>query len=198
MPTITDISQLDLNGTYTYADYLTWRLDEWVELIKGKVQRMSPAPRQVHQEAVMRLSGSIFGFLEHGPCKVFPAPFDVRLTTSNANGDAQITTVIQPDICIICDPQKLDGRGCLGAPDWIIEIISPSTASYDTRTKFDLYEEAGVLEYWIVFPGEKSIAAYVLQDGRYQLAGTYYEPGLMPSHTLPELALTWERVFTGL
>lgn len=198
MPTITDISQLDLNGTYSYADYLTWQLDEWVELIKGKVQRMSPAPRRAHQEVSGRFFGLLFGYLDQTPCRVYSAPFDVRLTTSGANGDAQVTTVVQPDVCVVCDPQKLDEFGCLGAPDWIIEIVSPSTAAYDTRTKFSLYEEAGVGEYWIAFPGEKSVAAYVLRAGRYELAGTYYEPGPMPSHTLPELALTWERVFAGI
>lgn len=198
MPTITDISQLDPNGTYTYADYLTWQLDEWVELIKGRIQRMSPAPRRAHQAIVANLTIGIGHYLVGQPCQIFPAPFDVRLTASNANGDAQITTVVQPDVCVVCNPQKLDELGCLGAPDWVIEVISPRTASYDTRTKFELYQEAGVTEYWIAFPGEKSIDAYVLEAGRYQLRGTYDGPGPMPSRTLPELTLTWERIFTGL
>jgi Uma2 family endonuclease len=198
MPTVTDISQLDLSGTYSYADYLTWRLDEWVELVKGKIRLMTPAPRRAHQAISVRISSVIEAHLFGRPCEVYSAPFDVRLTTASPNGDTSLETVIQPDISVICDPQKLDEYGCVGAPDWIIEIISPSTAGYDTRTKFDLYEEAGVTEYWIAFPGEKSVTAYVLDNGRYQLRGTYYQPGPMPSHTLPELGLTWERVFTGL
>ena len=197
MPPITSFSQLDVSKTYSYADYLTWQFDELVELVKGKVRRMSPAPRRAHQ----RISGYFFAttythLLNQG-CEVYHAPFDVRLTTAGPNGDAQITTVVQPDICVVCDPAKLDDKGCLGSPDWIIEILSPSTAAYDTKEKFDLYEESGVTEYWIVFPGEKSIAAYVLENGRYQSRGTYFAPGDMPVHMLPGLQLQWERVFEG-
>ncbi|WP_375438262.1 Uma2 family endonuclease [uncultured Hymenobacter sp.] len=195
MPPITSFSQLDVSKTYSYADYLTWQFDELVELIKGKVRRMSPAPRRVHQEISGYFFGSVYAHLLSQPCKVYHAPFDVRLTTAGPNGDAQITTVVQPDICVVCDPTKLDDKGCLGSPDWIIEILSPSTAAYDTKEKFDLYEESGVTEYWIVFPGEKSIAAYVLENGRYQARGTYFAPGDMPVHTLPGLQLQWERVF---
>lgn len=125
-------------------------------------------------------------------------PFDERLTSVTPIENTSIETVVQPDLCIVCDPAKLDDYGCLGTPDWIIEIISPDRVSHDTRTKFELYQEAGVTEYWIAFPGEKSIDAYVLEDGRYQLRGTYDGPGAMSSHTLPELTLTWERIFTGL
>jgi Uma2 family endonuclease len=198
MPPITDISQLDLTKTYTYADYLTWQLDEFVELVKGKVHRMSPAPKVVHQRISSRLVGRIYSYLIPHSCEVFHAPFDVRLTRSTPNGDAAITTVVQPDICVICDPAKLDERGCLGAPDWIIEILSPKTVAYDMREKLELYEENGVLEYWIVLPGEKSIITYVLEHGRYQSRGTYFEPGDIAVHTLPELRLLWEQVFEGV
>lgn len=199
MPPITDLSQLDLSKTYTYADYLTWGFTELVELVRGQVRLMSPAPRRAHQEVVRNLTTLVDTFLEERTCKVYPAPFDVRLTTSGPNGNAQITTVVQPDLCVVCDPQKLDELGCLGAPDWIVEILSPSTALYDTKTKFDLYEDSGVTEYWIVFPGEKSVAAYVLdENGRYQLQGTYYTPGFIPVRTLPSLQLAWERVFRGV
>ncbi|MBG8552469.1 Uma2 family endonuclease [Hymenobacter guriensis] len=198
MPPITSLSQLDLTKTYTYADYLTWQLDEFIELVKGKVHRMSPAPRRVHQKVARNIVRHVDQQLTGGPCEVYFAPFDVRLTTPGPNGDAQITTVVQPDICVVCDPSKLDERGCLGAPDWIIEILSPSTAAYDTREKFELYEESGVLEYWIVFPGEKTVATYVLHEGRYQSRGSYYAPGHLPAHTLPALQLHWEEVFAGV
>ncbi len=195
MPPITDISQLDLSKRYTYADYLTWRFDEIVELIKGQVRLMSPAPRRAHQDVSGNFFGTIYSHLLDRSCKVYHAPFDVRLTTAGPNGDGHIETVVQPDLCVICDPAKLDEQGCLGAPDWIIEILSPSTASHDTKTKFDLYEESGVTEYWIVFPGEKSIASYALEHGHYKLQGTYYTPGDIPVRTLPDLHLSWEKVF---
>ena len=198
MPVITDISQLDLTKNYTYADYLTWRLDEFVELVKGKVRLMSPAPLSSHQTISFNLGGTIHAALRGQTCRGFAAPFDVRLTTAGPNGDDQITTVVQPDLCVVCDPTKIDRRGCLGAPDWAIEILSPKTAAYDTREKFNLYEEAGVAEYWIVFPGEQTVATYVLEDGRYVSSGSYFEPGPIRSHTLPELVVEWAEVFVGV
>jgi Uma2 family endonuclease len=167
MAPITSLSQLDLNQNYTYADYLTWQLDEFVELIRGKVKRMSPAPRVRHQTISFNLGASIKIALRGKHCQGFAAPFDVRLAKTTPNGDAQITTVVQPDICVICDPRKLDEFGCVGAPDWIIEILSPGNTAHDSKTKFDLYEENGVREYWLVHPGLKNVAVYVLGEGRY-------------------------------
>lgn len=198
MPPITDISQLDLSKTYTYADYLTWQFDEFVELIRGKVRRMSPAPRRVHQEILLNLARSVSNFLENKPCRTYVAPFDVRLTKSSPNGETQITTVVQPDICVVCDPAKLDEQGCVGAPDWIIEILSPGNTAHDSKTKFDLYEENGVLEYWMVDPGLKNVVAYVLENGQYQLRGEFYQPGAIAVHTLPGLMLEWAGIFKGL
>ncbi|MBX0292242.1 Uma2 family endonuclease [Hymenobacter sp. HSC-4F20] len=198
MPPITSLSQLDLSKSYTYADYLTWQLTEWVELIRGKVRPMSPAPRVVHQRISSRFMGMIYMHLAHRSCEVFHAPFDVRLTTASPNGDAHITTVVQPDICVVCDPSKLDDKGCVGTPDWIIEILSPGNLARDTKEKFDLYEENEVGEYWIVSPGEKSVTVYVLQDGRYHVRGEYYTPGLIPVHTLPECGIEWAEVFEGV
>lgn len=198
MPPITDISQLDLSKKYTYADYLTWQIDEFVELIGGKVRRMSPTPRVIHQRLSTRLVGKIYAHLAHSSCEVFHAPFDVRLTKASANGDAQITTVVQPDICVVCDLSKLDDRGSLGAPEWIIEILSPGNLARDTKEKFDLYEENEVSEYWIVSPGDKSVTVYVLQDGRYQVRGEFYTPGPIPVQTLPEFSIEWDEVFEGV
>ena len=198
MPPITSLSQLDLTKSYTYADYLTWQLTDWVELIKGKIRPMSPAPRVVHQSISFNLNTSIGTALRGKSCRGFAAPFDVRLTTTSTNGDAQITTVVQPDICVVCDPAKLDEKGCVGAPDWIIEILSPGNLARDTKEKFDLYEENEVPEYWIVSPGEKSITVYVLQEGRYQVRGEFYTPGPVPVHTLPEVGIEWTEVFDGV
>ena len=196
MASITDISQLDLGQTYSYADYLSWRFNEYVELIKGRVLRKMSVPTSEHQQISSNLHLRIGNFLLRKPCRIFAAPFDVRLLRSTDNGDAQIKTVVQPDISVICDLGKIDKRGCLGAPDWIIEIVLPSSLVLDSRTKFDLYAKNGVREYWIVFPGEQAITAYALTAaGQYELSGTYAEPGPMPSHVLPELAIEWADIF---
>lgn len=198
MAVITDFSQLDLSKTYTYADYLSWKFTDLIELVRGRVLRKMSAPTEAHQQCSMNLSREISSQLKGKSCRAYAAPFDVRLLRSTGNGDAQVRTVVQPDLCVICDLSKLDKRGCLGAPDWIIEIISPGTATHDTKTKLDLYAENGVGEYWIVYPGEQNIAVFTLQNGEYQAVGEYYEPGLVPSHTLPELQLEWADVFEGV
>jgi len=194
-PVITDISQLDLNESYTYADYVSWKFSEIVELVRGKIVRKMSAPVSAHQRCSMNFSTALDSFLKKKTCQVFAAPFDVRLVRTTGNGDAQIKTVVQPDLCVICDPTKIDRRGCLGAPDWIIEIASPRPVSYDTKTKYDLYAENGVAEYWVVYPGEQTVSRFVLQNGNYESVGDYYEPGLIPSRTLPDLPLQWADVF---
>ncbi len=195
MTPITQLSQLDPNGSYTYADYLTWKFEEFVELIKGKLLRPMSGPSSRHQQYSTNLVIEIGRFLKGKPCRVYAAPFDVRLTRDTGNGDAQIQTVVQPDICVVCDLAKIDARGCVGAPDWIIEILSPGNVGHDTKTKFDLYEENGVREYWIVYPGIQSVVVYVLEGGEYQLAAEYAAPGPMPVATLPGLAVEWADVF---
>lgn len=196
MEPITQFSQLDLSKTYSYADYLTWKFDEFVELIKGKVMRPMAGPSRRHQALSTNILRQLLPVLTGKPCQVYHAPFDVRLTTSGGNGDRQIQTVVQPDICVICDPAKLDDRGCLGAPDWIIEIVSPGNTARDTKTKFDLYEESGVREYWIVYPGQNTITAYAIDNEQYSLVGEYIEPGCIPVTALPGLALEWAEIFT--
>ncbi len=199
MATITSFSQLDPNGRYTYADYLTWKFDEFVELIKGRVLRPMAGAGRRHQSLAKRLSYAVETQLRNGPCEMYFAPFDVRLTRNAGAGDAQVMTVVQPDIFVVCDPAKLDERGCVGAPDWIIEIVSPRNLKHDVRTKYDLYEENGVREYWIVFPGEKIVLAHLLdENGRYQVTGEYVEPGPMPVAAVPGLAVEWAEVFDGL
>lgn len=161
------LSDLDVSKTYTYADYLKWAFDERLELIKGKIFKMSPAPGSVHQRISLRLSRWLGNYLESKPCEVFPAPFDVRLPRQSLN-DKEIITVVQPDICVICDPSKIDARGCLGAPDIIVEILSPGNNKKELKNKYDAYEEAGVLEYWIIQPDEKTFFKYVLTNSQFQ------------------------------
>lgn len=191
---ITDISQLDPNGTYTYADYLKWQFNESVELIKGKLYQLSPAPKRLHQLAVSHLLVDISLYFGNKGCDIYAAPFDVRLPVQNRKKPDQIYTVVQPDLCVICDPAKLDDNGCLGAPDWVIEITSPRTIKHDFNEKYDLYEEAGVKEYWIVQPNENVVHVYGLEDGQYALVDIY-ESGEIPSRTFPELIITHERIF---
>ncbi|QDK78910.1 Uma2 family endonuclease [Spirosoma sp. KCTC 42546] len=191
---ITDISQLDPNGTYTYADYLKWQFEESVELIKGKLYRMSPAPKRVHQLAVSHLLVDISIYLGNNGCQIYTAPFDVRLPIRNERKPDQLHTVVQPDICVICDTTKLDDSGCLGAPDWVIEITSPRTAKNDFSEKYNLYEESGVREYWIIQPKEKAVNVYVLENGTYALVDVY-ESGEIPSCIFPDLLVSHERIF---
>lgn len=195
MAPITQFSQLDFGKTYTYADYLTWKFDEFVELIKGKVMRPMAGPSRLHQVYVGNILGEVRQFLKRNTCQVYIVPFDVCLTTAGANGDQQIRTVVQPDICVVCDPAKLDDRGCIGAPHWIVKILSPGNTTRDTRIKFNLYEESGVQEDWIVYRGVKTIAAFTLIDSQYALTAEYTEPGPIPVATLPGLALEWAEIF---
>jgi Uma2 family endonuclease len=187
---------LDLNKRYSYADYLTWADDKARELIDGFIKMMSPKPRLIHQE----ISGSLItefkiAVRKHkGKCKVLPG-IDVRLPKNGEREDAEIYTVVSPDISVVCDLSKLDDRGCLGAPDMVVEIQSFSTARYDLTTKFYLYESTGVREYWVVYPYEKVIEVFLLQpDGKYD-EGTKYETGAVPVHIFDGYGISLEDIF---
>lgn len=166
---------LDLNKRYSFADYLTWFDDKRRELWDGFIKMMTPAPNLYHQEISSNLLKKMFiNFDKHkNNCKLFHAPFDVRFPKNGEKKDEQIYTVVQPDIVIVCDKNKLDKRGCVGAPDFIIEIISPATAKRDMEDKYYLYEQQGVKEYWIAFPHEQVIQKFVLKEGKYEKNGTY-------------------------
>ena len=193
-PVITDINQLDLNKSYTYADYLTWRFDEMVEIIKGRIFKMSPAPNTFHQTVLLNLTLILGTPLRSSKCKLFFAPTDVRLITKSGD-DVDITTVVQPDLFIVCDPSKIDTKGCIGSPDFIVEIISPSSSAKDVKIKYSLYEEAGVSEYWIVHPGDLYVQCYLLEDEKYTNSGVYAEEAKIPVHTIPGLELAVEEIF---
>jgi Uma2 family endonuclease len=159
------IDQLDLTGTYTYADYLQWTFEERLEIIKGKVFKMSPAPARRHQDISLKLGNRIYNHLQGKSCKVYMAPFDVRLTALKRNAKPyQVYTVVQPDISVICDLEKLDDQGCVGAPDLIIEILSPGNSKKEMKDKFEVYQENGVKEYWLVDSTECAIYIYVLSE----------------------------------
>lgn len=192
------IEEPDLSGSYTYSDYFTWQWDDMKELIRGKIYKMSPAPGSKHQIIAGNIFGLLWSYLRGKKCQVFSAPFDVRLPLSSEDKtDKDITTVVQPDICVVCDPSKIDARGCLGAPDWIIEILSSGTSSKDLREKFDVYEEAGVKEYWVVHPQEQTLLIYTLTaSGRYEgILKPYIRTDRVSPLTLPGLIVSLEEVF---
>lgn len=165
--------ELDLTKKYTYADYLKWTFQERLELIKGKIYAMSPAPNRKHQVVSHNLTLEFGNFLRNKTCQVYAAPFDVRLTPRKKDKSGKIHTVVQPDICVICDLEKLDDAGCLGAPDLIIEILSPGNTKKEMKEKKEVYEVNGVKEYWIVHPTEEYVLQYYLENNRY-VGGTHY------------------------
>ena len=180
---------------YTYADYLQWNLRYRIELFKGRIFRLS-APNTNHQKISGKLYLSIGNFLNQQPCQVFSAPFDVRLPIKNKKRDDEVTTVVQPDLCIICDPLKLDERGCNGAPDLVIEILSPGNNKKEVKLKFDLYEEAGVKEYWIVYPAEENIITYFLNDQQKFVGGKIYASGdTIHSKAVAGLSVNLDEIF---
>ena len=191
------VEEPDPSLTYTYADYLQWRFEEQVELIRGQIFKMSPAPRVRHQQVSRQLGGAIFPILKGHKCQFFAAPFDVRLPVQNKKKLSEITTVVQPDICIICDETKLDELGCCGAPDIVIEILSPGNTQKEIQLKFDLYEEAGVKEYWIVYPAEENIAVFKLNnDGKYDGAKIYASGSVIKSTAVIGLHVSIDDVFS--
>ncbi len=193
---ITDFNQLDLNKQYTYADYLTWKFDERVELIRGWVNKMSPAPLRIHQEVFGIIYNQIFNYLVNSPCKVYAAPFDVRLINKRKPVNNQsILSVVQPDISVICDLGKLDKRGCLGSPDWIIEILSPGNSRTEMKEKYALYEENGVREYWIISPTHQFIQVFHLIENKFILSDTYYHGDKIPVGIFDGFHIDSEKMF---
>jgi Uma2 family endonuclease len=188
------LSDLDVSKTYTYADYLKWTFDDRLELIKGKIFKMTPAPGSVHQRISIRLTRWIANYLEGKSCEVFSAPFDVRLSRVLAQ-DKEIITVVQPDLCIVCDPSKIDDKGCFGAPDIVIEILSPGNNKKELKNKYEVYEEAGVLEYWIIHPQEKTFLKYTLTDEKFQPSRLLTIGDEVTTPVLPGFVLSLEELF---
>ena len=185
---------LDLSKKYSYADYLTWKFNERVELYLGKVVKISPAPNLQHQ----RISGIIFIeigiFLKKKPCQVFAAPFDVRLPLAKSE---KIDTVVQPDITIICDESKLDKQGCIGAPDIVMEILSPGNTKKEMREKLRIYQDAGIPEYWLIDPEHEFILLYHLDElGKYNSSLPFVEDDIIKSKVLNGFELDVKEVFS--
>ncbi|TAD97205.1 MAG: Uma2 family endonuclease [Bacteroidetes bacterium] len=195
MEKITSLDQLDLSKQYSYADYITWLFDERIELLKGFIRKIA-APNRKHQEISFRLSGLFSNFLSRKKCKAYAAPFDVRLL-KNPQGKTkkEMYTVVQPDLCVICDRSKLDDAGCVGAPDLIIEIVSPKNSAIDVTHKFALYQEACVLEYWIIYPYENTLHKFVLENEKYVLEGIYTQENKISTSVLEGLEIDLSEVF---
>ena len=191
------LAELDMDKVYTYADYFNWQFEERVELIKGKIFKMSPAPSRLHQELLSHINGSIYNFLKGKNCRVYVAPFDVRIPRKSVE-DKDIITVVQPDICVICDLSKLDDRGCIGAPDIVVEILSPSNNKKELKYKYDVYEEAGVKEYWVVMPTEPAIIIYTLTDGRYVSSRMLIGGDMAVSSVLQGFSISVAELFEGI
>ncbi len=205
---ILDLAQLDVNKVYSYADYLTWQFEERVELLRGYIAKMSPAPNLKHQTIIVQLMLKLGNFLEDKKCQVFVAPFDVRLPISSdlevskkykkqaaTLSDGKIMTVVQPDICVICDENKLDEKGAIGAPTLIIEVLSPGNTKREMKDKFEIYQEAGVEEYWLVEPHDEFILVYTLQGDTYVGSSPYMSGDILKSSAVEGFELVVSKVF---
>lgn len=167
------IQEID-NKIFTYNDYLNFSEDEVVEIIDGKIFAMSPAPSRIHQELIMEISAELRNYIKanNGGCKVYPAPFDVVLVDENKS-ELDSNNIVQPDISVICDKNKLNDKGCFGSPDMIVEVVSKFNPGNDYVKKLYLYEKYKVKEYWIVNPMKKNILVYTLTDNGYNEPDVY-------------------------
>ena len=184
-----------LEDRFTYGDYLRWPSEERWELIDGVAYDMTPTPSVFHQRLSRRLLYEIEAFLKDKTCEVFAAPFDVRLPEVQEN-DEEVCTVVQPDLLVVCDPAKIDEKGCRGAPDFVIEIISPSTAQKDQIRKVELYEKHGVKEFWLVHPMDRIVVLRSLgEDGKYGMPRFAAASGRIAVGVLPGLEIDMDAVF---
>jgi Uma2 family endonuclease len=195
---VRQFNELDASLTYSYANYLNWLFPERVELIKGKIFKMSPAPSSVHQEIVGNIFLKLGNFLKKQSCKVYLSPFDVRFP-KESHHDKAIFTVLQPDICVICDKSKIDARGCIGAPDLVVEVLSPGNTKMELLNKYRVYEEFGVKEYWVVSQSDQSILIYTLTEmGKFQPSKIFTLSEKITSTVLPGFELALDDVFEDL
>ncbi len=184
-----------LDEKYTYSDYLNWPQDERWELIEGTPYDMSPAPGTQHQAVSFELSRILGNFLKNTDCRAFTAPFDVRLPGEKENSDANTDTVVQPDIVVICDKTKIDEKGCCGAPDIVIEILSASTSYKDEGEKLKLYEKHSVKEYWIVNPASRYVMIYHLEDSKFSKPEYLRNDEVLTSRILQGFSLNLDEIW---
>jgi Uma2 family endonuclease len=183
--------------THCYGDYLTWPDDVRYELIDGIAYMMAPAPNLAHQDIAGEIYLQARLALKGKTCRAFIAPVDVRLPKQD-EADEHIDTVVQPDVMVVCDSNKLDRRGIRGAPDWIVEVLSPSTASHDQTKKRTLYELHGVREYWLVHPVDRVLTVYCLVNGEYRKPDVYELRGATQVKALPDVVIQWDELVERL
>ncbi len=189
---------LDPHAHYTYGDYLTWPHDIRYELIDGQAYLMAPAPSLDHQDIAGEIYFQLRQALDGKPCRPYISPVDVRLPKGNED-DAEIDTVVQPDVLVVCDPSKLERRGVRGAPDFVVEVLSPSSAFHDHQRKREVYERAGVREYWLVDPVERTVLVYLLDDrGKYGKPEVYELAGETEIQVLPGVTIHWDDLIDRL
>jgi Uma2 family endonuclease len=188
------LADLDINKQYTYADYYNWHFPERLELINGYIFSIEPTTYYSHQSIAGELHALLRNFLKGNACKAMIAPFDVRLPRKSKE-DKDIITVLQPDICVVCDRSKFDQRGCLGAPDIVAEILSPGNNAKELKNKFDVYEEAGVKEYWVISPQDNTFLINTLVDGRYVTARPLVAGDTFSSTVLPNFTIDLKELF---
>ncbi len=179
------------DARHTYGEYHRWRDDARYELIDGVAYAMAPAASRIHQEVLLELARQVANALLGHPCCAFIAPFNVRLRKGD-EADDEIDTVVQPDLAVICDPAKLDAHGCRGAPDWVVEVLSPATAGHD-----HILKRAGIREYWLVHPVDRIVTIYRLEDGRYGVPEVRELEGRQRVPVLPEVEIDWTS-FAGI
>lgn len=186
---------IEYGDNYTYGDYLKFDFDYMVELIRGKIFKMSPAPSTLHQVAIGNLHLDFGSYLKKKACSVYIAPFDVVLPVQNRKNKSKNTTVVQPDLVVICDPSIVDSACCFGVPDLLVEAISPHTKKKDIRLKYEVYEESGVKEYWVVYPLDKVLEIHVLEHGKYISKGKFIEGDIVSPSMIPNLKIDLTEVF---
>jgi Uma2 family endonuclease len=191
------LANLNLEKLYTYADYFKWQFDERVELIKGKIFKMAPAPSPSHQDIAGEIYIAAKKALRGTSCKAYVAPFDVRFPGKSAE-DQDIITVLQPDVCVICDPSKIDRRGCIGAPDIVVEVLSPGNNAKELKNKYEIYEEAGVREFWVVSPQDQTFLQHIWEDGRFKLLPVKVPGDVVTSTVLPGFTLDLTDLFRNI
>jgi len=179
---------------FTYADYQEWSGPYGEEVIDGVWYVREPSPSLVHQEVAGELYRQLKSTLDGKPCRVFVAPFDVLLPKGKEK-QHQVNTVVQPDVFIVCDKQKINMHGVVGAPDWIAEVLSPSTARYDKRKKVPRYERAGVRELWLVDAFDRKVTRYLLKEGRYGRPTTVKMKGKTRIAAVSGVTVDWDDVF---
>jgi Uma2 family endonuclease len=179
---------------HTYGDYLAWPDDVRYELIDGAAFLMAPAPSRLYQEVVGKVYRQTANALEGKPRRPYIAPFDVRLPKADEIDD-RVDTVVQPDLLVVCDPRKLDERGMRGAPDWVVEVLLPASASHDQTVKLAAYERAGVRELWLLHPTDRVVTIFRIDGNRYGRPAIHETIGELAVEVLPEVRIDWARVF---